>query len=98
MFVRSNSSILSKSIPIPSSKFSFIAARPGLSTFNDFFLFKRTVDGQSFKLKGLNLFSNTGDPFEDYGFKVSNYVKIKNREICIDIRSIGDGYFNKKWQ
>ena len=65
---------------------------------NDFFLFKRTVDGQSFKLKGLNLFSNTGDPFEDYGFKVSNYVKIKNREICIDIRSIGDGYFNKKWQ
>ena len=65
---------------------------------NNFFLFKRAIDGQSFKHKSLSFLSNTGDPLEDYGFKVSNFIKVKDREICVDIRSVGDGYFDNKWQ
>jgi hypothetical protein len=65
---------------------------------NNYYLFKQLVDGQSFKKKNLNIISNSGDPYEDYGFKVSNFVKVKNKEVCFDIRSIGDNYFDKKWQ
>ncbi len=65
---------------------------------NSYYLFKRSIDGQSFKKKNLRLFSNAGDPLEDYGFKVSNFAKIKNKEICFDIRSVGDNYFCERWQ
>ena len=65
---------------------------------NDYFLFKRIVDCQSYKTKNLALISNSGDPIEDNGFKVSNFIKIKNRKINIDVRFTGDGYFDKKWQ
>ena len=65
---------------------------------NDYYLFKKTVDAQSFKHKNLQIISNSGDPTEDYGFKVSNFIRVKNKEVCIDIRYIGDGYFSRKWQ
>ena len=29
------------------------------------------------KIKNLNFISNSGDPLEDGGFKVANYIKIK---------------------
>ncbi len=65
---------------------------------NDYFLFKRIVDCQSYKIKNLALISNSGYPIEDNGFKVSNFIKIKNRKINIDVRFTGDDYFDKKWQ
>ena len=65
---------------------------------NNYFLFKRSIDGQSFKHKNLNILSNSGDPYEDYGFKVSNFARIRKKEIFFDIRSVGDNYFCKNWQ
>lgn len=65
---------------------------------NNYFLFKRISDCHSYKIKNLNLISNSGDPVEDNGFKVSNYVKIKNKIIKLDVRFIGDGYFDTNWQ
>lgn len=65
---------------------------------NDFFLFKRIADCHSYKNKSLNFISNSGDPLEDGGFKVANYIKIKNKVIKLDVRYIGDGYFDTKWQ
>ena len=65
---------------------------------NDYFLFKRIADCHSYKSKNLNFISNSGDPLEDGGFKVANYIKIKNKVIKLDVRYIGDGYFDTKWQ
>ena len=65
---------------------------------NDYFLFKRIADCHSYKNKNLNFISNSGDPLEDGGFKVANYIKIKNKVIKLDVRYIGDGYFDTKWQ
>jgi len=65
---------------------------------NDYFLFKREVDGHSFKKRKTSFISNSGDPVEDYGFKVANFIKIKNKEICVDIRYLGDGYMDRNWQ
>ena len=60
--------------------------------------FKRGVDAQSYKIKKLSLINNSGDPFEDYGHKVSNFILVKNRKVYLDIRYIGDNYFDKNWQ
>jgi len=65
---------------------------------NDFFLFKRISDCHSYKTKNLNFISNSGDPVEDGGFKVSNYIKIKNKIIKLDVRYLGDGYLDINWQ
>ncbi|MDC0859215.1 hypothetical protein OAP45_00080 [Candidatus Pelagibacter sp.] len=65
---------------------------------NNYFLFKRFADCHSYKLKNLKFISNSGDPVEDNGFKVSNYFMIKNKKIKIDIRYIGDRYFDIRWQ
>ena len=65
---------------------------------NNYFLFKRISDCHSYKFKNLNLISNSGDPVEDNGIKVSNYIKIKNKIIKLDVRFIGDGYFDINWQ
>lgn len=65
---------------------------------NNYYLFKRVTDCHSYKNKNLNFISNSGDPVEDNGFKVSNYIRIKDRNINIDLRFIGDGYFDSKWQ
>ena len=65
---------------------------------NDYHLFKRIADAHSYKLKNLSFFSNNGDPVEDYGFKVSNYININKRKICLDIRYVGDNYLDKNWQ
>ena len=65
---------------------------------NNFFIFKRIADAHSYKLKNLSLISNNGDPLEDYGFKVSNFIKVEKNEVCLDIRYVGDNYFDKNWQ
>ena len=66
---------------------------------NDYFLFKRIADCHSYKNKNLNFISNSGDPIEDGGFKVANFVKIKNNKVIkLDVRYIGDGYFDNNWQ
>ena len=65
---------------------------------NNYFLFKRISDCHSYKTKNLNLISNSGDPVEDNGIKVSNYIKIKDKKIKLDVRFIGDGYFDINWQ
>ena len=65
---------------------------------NNYHLFKRIADAHSYKLKNLSFFSNNGDPVEDYGFKVSNYININKRKICLDIRYVGDNYLDKNWQ
>ena len=44
---------------------------------NDFYLFKRVSDCHSYKLKNLKFISNFGDPVEENGIKVSNYIMIK---------------------
>jgi hypothetical protein len=65
---------------------------------NNYFLFKRISDCHSYKTKNLNIISNSGDPVEDNGFKVANYIKIKNKIIKLDVRFIGDGYLDTNWQ
>ena len=65
---------------------------------NDYFIFKRTSDCHSYKKKNLKLISNAGDPIEDNGFKVSNFIKIKDEIIKLDVRFIGDGYLDSQWQ
>ena len=65
---------------------------------NDYFLFKRISDCHSYKTKNLNLISNSGDPVENNGIKVSNYIKIKDKIIKLDVRFIGDEYFDISWQ
>jgi hypothetical protein len=65
---------------------------------NDYYLFKRISDCHSYKHKNLNFISNSGDPVEENGIKVSNFIKVKNKVIKIDVRFIGDGYLDAKWQ
>lgn len=65
---------------------------------NDYFLFKRISDCHSYKLKNLDLISNSGDPIDEDGFKVSNYIYAGNKKINIDVRFVGDGYLDKNWQ
>ncbi len=65
---------------------------------NDYFLFKRISDSHSYKTKNLNLISNSGDPVEENGIKVSNYIKIRDKILKLDIRFVGDGYFDINWQ
>ena len=64
---------------------------------NNYYLFKRLVDCHSYK-KNLNLISNSGDPVEENGIKVSNYVMIKNKALYLDVRYINDDYYDVKWQ
>ena len=65
---------------------------------NDYFLFKRISDCHSYKTKNLNLISNSGDPVENNGIKVANYVKIKDKIVKLDVRFVGDEYFDISWQ
>ena len=65
---------------------------------NDYYLFKRISDCHSYKNKNLNFISNSGDPLDDGGFKVSNYIRIKDKIVKLDVRYIGDGYFDTEWQ
>ena len=65
---------------------------------NDYYTFKRIADCQSYKTKKLNFISNNGDPIEESGIKVSNYIKVQNKKIFVDLRYIGDNYFDTKWQ
>ena len=65
---------------------------------NDYFLFKRISDCHSYKNKNLNFISNSGDPLDDGGFKVSNYIKINDKVVKLDVRYVGDGYFDTNWQ
>ena len=65
---------------------------------NNYFIFKRISDSHSYKKKNLKLISNSGDPVEDNGIKVSNYIRIKDKIIKLDVRFIGDGYFDSNWQ
>ena len=65
---------------------------------NDYFLFKRISDCHSYKKKNLDFLSNSGDPVDDSGFKVSNYIKIKEKIVKLDVRYLGDGYFDTSWQ
>ena len=51
-----------------------------------------------FKNKNLNFISNSGDPLDDGGFKVSNYIKINDKVVKLDVRYVGDGYFDINWQ
>ena len=65
---------------------------------NDYFLFKRISDCHSYKLKDLNFISNSGDPIDEGGFKVANYIRIKDEVVKLDVRFIGDGYMDQNWQ
>ena len=65
---------------------------------NDYFLFKRVVDSHSYKTKNLNFISNSGDPVDENGFKVANYIRLKNKLVKVDVRFVGDDYFDKNWQ
>jgi len=65
---------------------------------NNYFLFKRISDCHSYKNKNLNLISNSGDPVEESGIKVSNYIKVRDKIIKLDIRFVGDEYFDINWQ
>ena len=65
---------------------------------NDFYLFKRVSDCHSYKLKNLKFISNFGDPVEENGIKVSNYIMIKDKKIYLDIRYIGDNYYDINWE
>jgi hypothetical protein len=65
---------------------------------NDYFLFKRAADCHSYKKKNLKLIANSGDPIEENGIKVSNYIRIKNNKIHLDVRYVGDNYYDANWQ
>ena len=65
---------------------------------NNYFLFKRISDCHSYKNKNLNLISNSGDPIEESGIKVSNYIKVGDKIIKLDVRFVGDEYFDINWK
>lgn len=65
---------------------------------NDYFLFKRAADCHSYKNKNLKLIANSGDPIEEDGIKVSNYIRIKDKIIHLDVRYVGDNYYDTNWQ
>lgn len=65
---------------------------------NDYFLFKAICGGKSFK----HLFPKTnrgyGPRVEDGGYKVANKIIINNIEVMVDIRYVGDNYYDEKWE
>ncbi len=65
---------------------------------NDYYIFKRASDCHSYKKKNLRLIGNSGDPVEENGIKVSNYIRIKENIIHLDVRYVGDNYYDTNWQ
>lgn len=55
---------------------------------NDYYLVKRILDG----------FSATQNTYEDGKNRILNYVIINNKKVLFDFRSIGDNYYDKKFQ
>lgn len=55
---------------------------------NDYYLVKRILDSSS----------ATDNRYEDGHYRILNYVLINNKKILFDFRSIGDNYYDKKFQ
>ena len=65
---------------------------------NDYFLFKRAVGAKGFKHKYPLSNIKLGPALEYEGYKVAGRVRIGGQEITIDIRHLGDGYYDRRWQ
>ena len=65
---------------------------------NDYFRFKGAVGAKSFKHKYPLSNIKLGPALEYEGYKVAGRVRIGGREITVDIRHLGDGYYDRRWQ
>lgn len=65
---------------------------------NDYFRFKGAVGAKSFKHKYPLWNIKLGPALEYEGYKVAGCVRIGGREITVDIRHLGDGYYDRRWQ
>jgi len=61
---------------------------------NDYYLVKTILDGTSANAFGANITNR----YEDGKYRILNYVTINNRQVLFDFRSIGDNYYDKKFQ
>jgi len=62
---------------------------------NDFYLFKRFSGAIGYKHKRRE---RPGPAHEYGGYKVAGYVNIGGREVSIDIRYVGSGYYCEQWE
>lgn len=65
---------------------------------NDYFLFKRITGALSYKHKRPKYHPHAGPAFEYGGYKVAGKVSIRGCEISVDIRMIGDNYYDAQWE
>lgn len=65
---------------------------------DDYFAVKRALGGIAYKTHSKLLFRTVGDPVDEDGFKVAQYVKFQDDKIRFDIRYVGDGYYPRNWQ
>ncbi|MFK7903361.1 MAG: RIO1 family regulatory kinase/ATPase [Nitratireductor sp.] len=65
---------------------------------NDFYLFKRLTGAIGTKHKASLSYRNGADAVEYGGYKVAAKVSIEGTEVPIDIRYVGDNYYEKQWE
>ena len=65
---------------------------------NDYYLFKKVSGAIGYKHKASARYRNRGQAYEYGGYKVAGKVSIEGIEIPVDIRFIGDCYYDSKWQ
>ncbi len=64
---------------------------------NDFYLFKRITGAVGYKHKLPKDHPSMGPAYEYGGYKVAAKVLIGGNEVTLDIRFIGDGYYDVEW-
>jgi predicted Ser/Thr protein kinase len=65
---------------------------------NDYYLFKRVAGAVGYKHKGSFRYKNKGPAFEYGGYKVAGKVLLAGKEVSVDVRSVGDNYYDPNWQ
>jgi hypothetical protein len=65
---------------------------------NDYFLFKRVAGLISYKHKLPKEHPSAGPAYEYGGYKVAGKASIEGREVSVDVRFIGDNYYDKQWE
>lgn len=65
---------------------------------NDYYLFKRVTGGIGYKHKLPNSSHSSGPAYEYGGYKVANKVMIGGQDLTVDVRFVGDDYYDAKWQ
>ncbi len=65
---------------------------------NDYFRLKGLSGGKAFKHLLPETDKKFGPAVEDGGYKVANYVNFEGRDVIVDIRHLGDNYYDINWE